>query len=112
MLNLGGLKGTGQIWPIGGEMEGDKSRYFDFSEDDQLLAQFEPSDVPDWYLKWAGELIQDYLRLRNPASRIAGLIAHHSAISTGIAIGIQSSLTWIKWLLITIVILLGYIVVA
>jgi len=90
--------------------EDDNRRYFDFSEDDQLLAQFEPDDVSDWYLKWTGELIQKYLRLRNPANRIAGLIAHHSAVSIGIAISVQSSLTWIKWLLIANVILLGYIV--
>jgi hypothetical protein len=90
-------------------MTDDKERYYDFSEDEKLLAQFDPDDVSGFYLKWTGDLLQKYLQLRNPASRIAGLIAHHSAISTGLAMGVQSSLTRIGWLLVVNAALLAYI---
>jgi len=90
-------------------MTDDKERYYDFSEDEKLLAQFDPDDVSGFYLKWTGNLLQNYLQFRNPASRIAGLIAHHSAVSTGLAMGIQSSLTRIGWLLVFNAALLAYI---
>ena len=90
-------------------MTDDKERYYDFSEDEKLLAQFDPNDISDFYLKWTGELLQKFLKLRNPTSRIAGLLAHHSAITTGLAMGIQSSLTRIGWLLVINALLLGYI---
>ena len=90
-------------------MTDDKERYYDFSEDEKLLAQFDSDDVSDWYLKWTGDLLTKYLQFRNPASRIAGLIAHHSAISTGVAMGVQSSLTRITWLLVFNAALLAYI---
>lgn len=90
-------------------MTDDKERYYDFSEDEKLLAQFDSDDVSDWYLKWTGDLLQKYLRFRNPANRIAGLIAHHSAVSTGLAMGVQSSLTRIAWLLVFNAALLAYI---
>ena len=83
-----------------------KERYFDFCDDDDLLNYFNSSGVSGWYLKDQAELITHYLEYRNPANRIAGLLAHHSAVSAGI----HRTLVYVKWIMVANTALVSYIV--
>ena len=99
----------GHFWPIGVEMDNDKERYFDFSEDEELLRQFDPDLTSDSYLKMTAGVMQNHLRFRNPLSRIAGLVAHNSGMSDGYNLALHVALKRITWLLAAITILLAYI---
>ena len=90
-------------------MENDKERYFDFSGDDELLAQFSPDEHLDPKLKMTTGFIWTYLQYRNPLSRIAGLIAHDSLMSISSNTSLHKALNLVTWLLAAIVVLLAYI---
>ena len=90
-------------------MDGGKERYYDFSEDSELLRQFDPDLTSDVTLKYYAQLLTNYLALRNPVNRITGLIAHHSAISSGFSISIHRILRYIMWLMVANTVLIGYI---
>ena len=84
----------------------ERKRYFDFSEDEELLRQFDPSGVAGRYLSEHAELISNYLGYYNPLNRIAGLLAHLSAVSASI----HRVLARIMWLMVANTVLIGYIV--
>ena len=57
-------------------MENEANPYLDFSEDEQLIAEFEPEGVSDLIMQIHGAEIQKHLRLRNPTAAIKGLIGY------------------------------------
>ena len=57
-------------------MASEADRYFDFSEDEQLIAEFDPEGVSDVIMQIHGGEIQKHLRLRNPISAMKGLISY------------------------------------
>ena len=57
-------------------MASEADRYFDFSEDEQLIAEFDPEGVSDVILQIHGGVIQKHLRFRNPISALKGLISY------------------------------------
>lgn len=57
-------------------MASEADRYFDFSEDEQLFAEFDPEGVSDVIMQIHGGEIQKFLRLRNPISALKGLISY------------------------------------
>jgi len=56
-------------------MDKQADRYFDFSDDEWLQAEFNPDDVHDLALKIYGAQLQKHLRLANPIAGIKGILA-------------------------------------
>jgi hypothetical protein len=88
------------------ELDDRKGRYLDFSEDNDLLHRFSPDGGFGSYLSMHAELISHYLGYRNPTNKIAGLLAHHSALSAGM----HRTLKKIVWLTFINTAFVGYIV--
>ena len=62
-------------------MDKEADRYFDFSEDDELITQFDPGGVSDVNLQIHGAQIQKHMQLRNPAAAIKGLLGYQILIT-------------------------------
>ena len=62
-------------------MSDQMNRYFDYSEDETLLAEFDPDDVSDMILQIHGAQIQKHMQRRNPATSIKGLLGYQILIT-------------------------------
>ena len=90
-------------------MDKQADRYFDFSDDEWLQAEFDPDDVHDLALKIYGAQLQKHLRLANPIAGIKGILALQHCMLAANTDAIQSDLSRIKALLVVIAALIGYI---
>ena len=90
-------------------MEHGESRYFDFSEDEQILGDFDPVSSDDRDIAFQAAILRKHLMWKNPSSRIAVLLAHESLLQTGRQLMLARFLSQIRWGIFAIVVLLGYL---
>lgn len=85
------------------------SRYFDFSEDDELITEFDPGGVSDVMLQIHGAQIQKHMRLRNPTAAIKGLLGYQILTTDVQTTRIERALFRIMLLLGANAALVGYV---
>ena len=90
-------------------MENGNDVYRDFSQDAEMWGAFSGPSISDT-LEFVRAAMVKHLEYENPATRITGLLAHHSIVACGNALGIQRALKKIIILLGINAALLGLIV--
>lgn len=89
-------------------MERDDDIFRDISQDAEMWGAFSgPARSEE--LEFVAAAMRKHLEYNNPATRITGLIAHHSIVACGNAFGIQRALKKIIVLLGINVALLGFV---
>ena len=91
-------------------MEGDNSPYFDFSDDDWLMNEFDPGQIDDMILEIHGAQICKHLNVRNPVKGIQGLLGYLIVANAGHLGRICGRLSWLVLLLATNTALLAFFV--
>jgi hypothetical protein len=94
-------------------MTSDTNPYEDISEDEQLIAEFDPDLVSDAILKIHGATIQRHLSRRNPVTAIKGLIGYQilaAETNSETWRRTERTLSHIRWILLANTLFLLYLV--
>ncbi len=90
-------------------MSDQMNRYFDYSEDDALLAEFDPDDVSDTILQIHGAQIRKQMQFRNPTTAIKGLLGYQNLTLDVQTTRIERAMSRVALLLGANAALVGYI---
>jgi len=90
-------------------MSDQMNRYFDYSEDEALLAEFDPDDVSDIILQIHGAQIRKHMQRRNPTTSIKGLLGYQILITQTTSDRIERAMSRTALLLGANAALVGYI---